>query len=198
MLSEKFCAEGWEVLALGSRDLDLSDDEAVTGFFASQKCDLLVCAAGFIRDKPVSRMEKSDWEDVFSVNFTVAARCARAAIPQMVERGGGHVVFISSYAAIRPAVGQAAYATAKAALLGLTEDLAARHGKESVRINAILPGFLETPMTEAVSAKRKEVVRDLHYLGRFNTSEAAADFIYFLQEHMPFTSGQTFQLDSRP
>ena len=197
-IAGKFRGEGWEVVCLGSRDLDLSDGDAVKRFFAENECDLLVCAAGMIRDKPVARMEESEWDDVFRVNFSAAAGCAEAVLPGMVERGGGHVVFISSHAAVHPAVGQAAYATAKAALLGLTKDLAAAHGGKAVRVNAVLPGFLETAMTEAVSPKRRETVRKLHMLGAFNSAEAAADFIWFLEERMPHTSGQSFSLDSRP
>ncbi len=186
------------MICLGRKDLDLSDFEVVERYFSENECDLLVCAAGIIRDKPVSRMEESEWDDVFEVNFSGAARCAEAAIPGMADRGGGHVVFISSYAAVRPAVGQTAYTTAKAALLGLTKDLAMQSGGKGVRVNAVLPGFLETRMTEAVSEKRKEVVRELHALGEFNTVDAAADFIWFLEERMPHTSGQSFSLDSRP
>lgn len=197
-IAEKFREEGWEVVCLGSKDLDLLDSEAVTRYFAGVECDLLVCAAGIIRDQPVSRMEESEWDDVFHVNFSGAARCAEAAMPVMARRGGGHVVFISSYAAVRPAVGQAAYATAKAALLGLTKDLAAAYGEKGLRVNAVLPGFLETPMTEAVSPRRRDIVRKLHMLGEFNTAAAAADFIWFLEDRMPHTSGQSFSLDSRP
>jgi 3-oxoacyl-[acyl-carrier protein] reductase len=197
-ISAKLREEGWQVLALGSRDLDLSDKSAVEAFFAGRECDLLVCAAGMIRDQPLSRMELDEWEEVFFVNYSAAARCAEVAIPAMARREGGHVVFISSYAALRPAVGQAAYATAKSALLGLMVELADKYGAENVRVNAVLPGFLETPMTEVVSEKRREAVREMHYLQKFNTPAAAADFIWFLQEHMPFTSGQSFQLDSRP
>ena len=197
-IAVKFRGEGWEVLCLGRKDLDLTDREVVTRYFSGTECDLLVCAAGIIRDQPVSRMEESEWDDVFAVNFSAAARCAEAALPGMAARGSGHVVFISSYAAVHPAVGQAAYATAKAALLGLAKDLAGKYGGSGVRVNAVLPGFLETPMTEAVTAKRKEIVRKLHMLGEFNTVAAAADFICFLEERMPHTSGQSFSLDSRP
>lgn len=197
-IAEKFRAGGWEVVCLGREDLDLSNAAAVKSFFAGTACDLLVCAAGIIRDQPVSRMEESEWDDVFQLNFSSAARCAGAVLPGMAGRGCGHVVFISSYAAVHPAVGQAAYATAKAALLGLTKDLAAQYGKNRVRVNALLPGFLETRMTEAVSDKRKEIVKKLHMLGVFNTVAAAADFLWFLQNKMPHTSGQSFSLDSRP
>ncbi len=197
-VARKFREEGWKVDCLGRDDLDLSETGVVTRYFNENEYDLLICAAGIIRDKPVARMEESEWDDVFQVNFFSAARCAMAAAPRMAERGCGHVVFISSYAAMRPAVGQSAYATAKAALLGLTKDLAAEYGGHGVRVNVVLPGFLETPMTADVSARRKEAVRDLHMLGTLNTAEVAADFLWFLQERMPHTSGQVFSLDSRP
>jgi 3-oxoacyl-[acyl-carrier protein] reductase len=193
-----FREKGWEVSALGRKDLNLANVDAVGRFFAEQSWDLLVCAAGIIRDEPLARIEESSWDDVVAVNFTAAAVCAAAMVPGMISRGRGHVIFISSYAALHPAAGQAAYAAAKAALLGLAKDLAERHGREGLRFNAVLPGFLETPMTDAVSPRRKEAIRSLHHLGEFNTPAAAAEFVWFLEERMPMTSGQVFQLDSRP
>lgn len=189
---------GWEVVQLGRRDLDLGNQSAVEAYFSEEKCDLLVCAAGIIRDQPLSRMEEAAWDEVFQVNFIAARNCAWAAIPAMTKRGKGHVIFISSYAAVHPAVGQAAYATAKAALHGLTKELAEAYGRSGVRVNTVLPGFLETAMTAAVSEKRREIVKTLHFLGELNTPEAAAGFIRFLHERMPYTSGQSFSLDSRP
>ena len=143
-------------------------------------------------------MEGDVWDEVFELNFSAARNCAFAAIPAMKRAGEGHVVFISSYAAVHPAVGQAAYATAKAALHGLTKELAKEYGSDGIRVNTVLPGFLETPMTAAVSEKRREVVKELHFLGKLNTPQAAAGFIRFLHEQMPHTSGQIFSLDSRP
>ena len=151
-----------------------------------------------INDQPLSRMEESAWDEVFQVNYIAARNCALAALPKMIEKGRGHVIFISSYAAIHPAVGQAAYGVAKAALHGLTKEMAELHGGSGIRVNAVLPGFLETPMTSAVSEKRKEIVKKLHFLGKLNTPEAAGEFIRFLHEQMPYTSGQIFSLDSRP
>jgi 3-oxoacyl-[acyl-carrier protein] reductase len=196
-VAEAFAEDGWEVLRLGRKDLDLADPYAVKAFFRDEACELLVCAAGCADDALLAIMPESSWDDVFAVNYEAALRCAAAALPGMAERGCGHVVFISSHAAIHPAVGQAAYAAAKAALLGLTSDLAGRWGAHGIRINAVLPGFMETPMTESVSAERRKAVLASHQLGRFNTPAAAAEFIRFLHERMPHTSGQVFQLDSR-
>lgn len=195
--AREFTRNGWVVTALGSKDLDLADVGAVTQYFDDEACDLLVCCAGIIRDAPLLRLEEEAWDEVMAVNYAAAVRCALAAVPGMIARGRGHVVFLSSYAALHPAVGQAAYAAAKAALHGVARDLAERHGKHGLRFNVVLPGFLETPMTEAVSDKRKEVIRGTHCLGNFNTVTAAAGFIRFLEEQLPFTSGQVFSLDSR-
>lgn len=196
-IAGEFAGNGWEVVVLGSKDLDLADGAEVVRFFDETPCDLLVCGAGIIRDAPLARMEEEAWDEVMAVNYGAAARCALAAVPGMRERGRGHVVFISSFAALKPAVGQAAYAAAKAALHGLAMDLAARHGFVGLRFNVVLPGFLETRMTVAVSGKRKGVIRASHALAEFNTPEAAAGFVRFLEERLPFTSGQVFSLDSR-
>lgn len=196
-IADIFREAGRDVVKLGRKDLDLSDTLAVEAFFQAFPCDLLVCAAGATQDAPFARMAEGAWDAVLGLNYKAARQCAMAAIPAMAESGGGHVVFISSHAAIHPAVGQAAYSTAKAALLGLTEDLAGRWGTSGVRVNAVMPGFIETRMTASVSAARRGEVMAEHHLGRFNTPEAAAEFIRFLDERMPHTSGQVFQLDSR-
>ncbi len=195
---QAFDTPDWEVCAPGREELDLLDPGAVNAVLGSAPVDLLVCAAGSTRDAPLARMDESMWDEVFSVNFAAAAACAAAVLPGMIGRGRGHIVFISSYSALHPPVGQAAYATAKAALLGLTEDLARENGRHGVRVNAILPGFLETKITATVSAHRKAEILTDHVLGRFNTPEAVAKFIRFFHEQLPNTSGQAFQLDSRP
>lgn len=193
----EFSANGWDTVALGRNDLELAHGKSVTRFFENTVCDLLVCCAGMIRDAPLSRMDEERWDDVLAVNYEAAARCAAAAIPGMLTKGRGHVIFVSSYAALHPAIGQAAYAAAKAALHGLARDLAERHGRAGLRFNVILPGFLETTMTEVVSDQRKEAIRGAHCLGRFNTVSVAAGFVRFLEEKLPSTSGQVFSLDSR-
>lgn len=196
-IAKELQAAGWRVEALGSRDLDLRDDEAVEECFRSRVPDLLVCAAGITRDASLLRLSESAWEETYKINFQAARRCAAEVLPGMAERGHGHIIFISSQSALNPPVGQAAYAAAKAALLGLTTDLAGRYGVSNIRINTILPGFLETRMTESVSGKRREQILADHHLGRFNTPEAVAAFVRFLHDGLPHTSGQVFRLDSR-
>lgn len=197
-ITRQFQIAGWEVVALGRNDLDLTDEVAIHAFFSKVKCDLLICAAGIIRDQPLAKMDELIWDEVMQINFASAKRCALAAIPVMIPNGGGHVMFVSSYAAYHPTIGQVAYATSKAVILGFTKDLALTYGSNNIRVNAILPGFMETPMTENVSEKRTQEVRDSHVMGEFNTPDMVAEFMLFLHERMPLTSGQIFQLDSRP
>lgn len=196
-LARHLDAEGWCVAAPGRDVLDVRDRAAIARYFADRPVDLLVCAAGVTRDGPLARMDEATWDDVWRTNFTGAVDCAAAALVGMVARGDGQVVFISSWSALHPPLGQAAYAASKAALLGHTQDLARLHGGSGVRINAVLPGFLETGMTAGVNAARREEIAADHALGRFNTVREVAGFIRHLHDHLPHTSGQVFQLDSR-
>lgn len=196
-IATEFRHHGWLVDAPGTADFDLRDQGSIVRYFESRAPDLLVCAAGITRDAPLARLEEAAWEETYRINFQAARRCAAEVLPGMIERGHGHIVFISSQSAVQPPAGQVAYAAAKASLLGLTTDLAEDCGSRNIRINAILPGFLETRMTQSVSGKRREQVLAAHHLGRFNTPEAVAAFIRFLHEELPHTSGQVFRLDSR-
>ncbi len=188
---------GWQILTPTSTEMDVRDEAMVRDYFQHHPAELLVCAAGIIRDAPLLRLTSDSWDDVLAVNFKGAAACARAALSQMIRNGGGHIIFISSFSALHPPVGQAAYAAAKAALLGLTEDLARAHGNRNIRVNAVLPGFIESRITENVTAKRRDEVRESHLLSRFNTPDEVGKFIRHLHHDLPHTSGQVFQLDSR-
>lgn len=197
-IAAAFRSAGAEVLAPGRDELDVTDSSSVEAFFRPLKTlDLLVANAGAIDDAPLARTTGENWDRLLATNLHGAFRCARAASRPMLKARRGHLVFISSHSALHPPAGQAAYAAAKAGLLGLTRSLAKELGPAGIRANAILPGFLETPMTAAVTAARREAVRSEHALGRFNTPEAVAAFLVHLHRDLPHTSGQVFQLDSR-
>ena len=195
--AEVLAAPGWSIAAPGSRELDVTNSAQVRNYFEGRDVDLLVCAAGITRDASLGKLSEEAWNETWSVNFTGALSCIRAVLPNMIERRCGHIVLISSFSALRPPRGQAPYAAAKSALLGLCADLALQHGSSNIRINAVLPGFLETAMTSSITAERCVQIMADHTLGRFNTCAHAAEFIKFLHHHMPHTSGQVFQLDSR-
>jgi 3-oxoacyl-[acyl-carrier protein] reductase len=187
----------YPVNAPGRRELDVTDPDAVRSWFSGRTVELLICNAGAVRDTPLASMDEATWDDLMEINLCGAARCAAAAIPGMIERGQGHLLFLSSFSAIHPPAGQAAYAAAKAGLLGLARSLARELGPQGIRVNTVLPGYLETPMTAAVTPKRRERVLADHLLGSFNTVGATARFLLHLHRDLPHTSGQVFQLDSR-
>jgi 3-oxoacyl-[acyl-carrier protein] reductase len=197
-ISSEFRDAGYEVESPGRSSLDVCDPQSIGDFFRSHQTDLLLCCAGVAHDSLAARMAAADWDRTWHTNYLGAKRCAQAALPSMVRQGFGHIVFFSSHSALHPPPGQTAYATAKRALLGLTQELAARHGPTNIRINAILPGLLDNRMTAHLGEERKETILQEHVLGRFNTMDRVASFLRFLHESMPHTSGQWFQLDSRP
>lgn len=192
-----FESKGWSIEAPRRNEVDLKSRASIFSFFGRQEVDLLICAAGMTKDTVLIRSSESDWDEVYAINYQAAESCALAVLPRMIEQKKGHIVFISSFSALHPPIGQVAYASAKAALLGLTKVLAAQYGTNGIRVNAILPGFLETRMTETVSPARKLEVLNEHSIGRLNTPQIVAKYIYFLHEELSETSGQVFQLDSR-
>lgn len=196
-IAQALASADWKIDAPGRAQLDVSDGVSIDRYFEKREVDLLICTAGITRDGPLMKMTESTWDEIWSVNYQGSLKCAEAVLPGMIAQESGHIVFISSHSALHPPAGQANYAAAKAALIGLTTDLAARHGRHNVRVNAILPGFLETRMTESVSENRVTEVRAEHVLGRFNDCHSVAAFIRFLHHELPHTSGQVFQLDSR-
>ncbi len=197
-LNRQLSAAGYEVVAPGRGELDVTSPDSVADFIDGLgRVDLLVNNAGVTRDRSILKMSPSDWDEVLAVNAKGAFLCAKVVLRRMLKQHGGHIVNIGSYSALRPPHGQANYAAAKAAMVGLTQSLAAEAGGRGVRANCVLPGFLETPMTDKLGGEVKARALRTHLLGRFNTPLDAARFIVFL-DSMDAVSGQVFQLDSRP
>ena len=179
-------------------ELDVTSLVSTKTFFATlNRIDLLVLNAGICRDELLLKMDAAQFANVLDCNLTGAMRCAREALRLMAKQRAGHIVFISSFSALSGPVGQANYAASKAGLIALTQSLAKEYGARNIRVNCVLPGFLETRMTQNLDVGKKESVRAAHALGRFNTVETVASFIAFLDRKMPHTSGQVFNLDSR-
>jgi len=196
--AEALRGAGMEVSSPDREELDVSSPESVSRYFAAAgEVDLLVCNAGLIIDEPLARMSEQDWDRVLAVNLKGAFLCAREVVRSMCKRRGGHIIFISSFSALHPPAGQVNYAAAKSALLGVTKSMAQELGGRNVRVNCILPGFLETKMTANLPDEVKRSICGRHVLGRFNTPVEVAGFVCHLHQNMPHTSGQVFNLDSR-
>ncbi|MEG3023131.1 MAG: SDR family oxidoreductase [Akkermansia sp.] len=199
IIAQFFIDQGWLVDAPSHNELDVSDAQAIKQWFSARPAyHCAVCTAGITADKVFLRLSPEDWSRVTSVNLKGAAWCACEVAKKMkMQQIAGSIMLIGSYAGIHPKAGQCAYATSKAALDGLMKSLALEWGHDDIRINLVLPGFMETAMTEVLTHDicQKSLIQ--HALGQFNTPYQVAQFIYFLHHHLPFTSGQSFSLDSR-
>jgi 3-oxoacyl-[acyl-carrier protein] reductase len=187
----------WTISCPSRQELDVTQLSSLQEYFIDRPCDLLIASAGEIADQPLAKVSSQTWDQLLQSNLRGAAFAAKLASKSMLKKRQGHIIFLTSYSAVQPPVGQIAYASAKAGLIGLTKSLAQEWGRANIRVNAIMPGFLDNRMTSAVTESRKEQVLQSHTLGRFNTEEAVAAFIYNLHTELIHTSGQIFNLDSR-
>lgn len=179
--------------------MDVTNPAAIgAGFKKLGRLDLLVSNAGHLIDRTIASMGEADFGAVLEVNLSGAFRVAREALKFMSRQRSGHIIFIGSYSALSGPAGQSNYAAAKAGIIALTQSLAREYGTRGIRVNCVLPGFLETKMTAHLDEKLRTRFRAAHALRRFNTPVEAARFVCFLHQNMPHTSGQVFSLDSRP
>ncbi|MBB5038442.1 SDR family oxidoreductase [Prosthecobacter dejongeii] len=190
-------AQGWLVHVPSRMKMDVTDKSQVQAVMgALPRLDLLIHNAGFLRDASLLKMTESDFHEVLQVHLKGAFLTAQAALKIMVKQRHGHIVTIGSFSALSAPAGQANYAAAKAGLIALTQSLAAEYGPRNIRANCVLPGFLETKMSQPLLEKQRPQIKAAHALGRLNTPQEAARFIAFLHT-MENVSGQVFQLDSR-
>ena len=158
--------------------------------------DILVNNAGINSDKTFVKMDHAAWRKVLAINLDGVFNCTKVFIDDMLKRGYGRIVNITSVIGQIGNFGQANYAAAKAGQFGLTTALARELGSRNVRVNAILPGVLPTKMTASRSPDEMQQFAAANALGRINSVEEVARFIVFLAGTQNI-SGQLFQLDSR-
>ncbi|SDT98116.1 3-oxoacyl-[acyl-carrier protein] reductase [Verrucomicrobium sp. GAS474] len=195
-VADAFAAAGWCVLAPGRDALDVADAASVERYFSTLPAlDLLVANAGIADNKRLEHLDSALWDALLGTNLRGVFLPLRAALP-LLKASAGAAILVGSRVGRRGGHGQAAYAASKAGLLALAQSAAKEHGADGIRINTVLPGFLETKMTASVKPERRAAILAQQALGRFNTPEEAARFLLFLAT-LPHTSGQVFQLDSR-
>jgi 3-oxoacyl-[acyl-carrier protein] reductase len=210
----EFLAQGWRVVAGFHREnahaktdrlwplrLDVTSRENVEEGIACvtsgwQRIDLLINNAGNTADALVGQLTDDDWRRVLDVHLKGAFLCSQAVLRPMLKQRDGHILNVASFSARTGNRGQANYAAAKAGLLGLTTSLAKEVGSRNVRVNAILPGVLPTPMTASLTPEQLETFATANALGRLNDPAEVARFAAFLAGTQNI-SGQVFQLDSR-
>jgi 3-oxoacyl-[acyl-carrier protein] reductase len=142
--------------------------------------DILVNNAGITRDKLLLRMTEEDWDAVLNVNLKGTFNCTKAAVKYMVKHKSGRVVNIASVVGEMGNAGQANYAASKAGIIGLTKSVAREYAQRGINVNAIAPGYIETPMTETLSEKVKEELKAQIPMARLGTPSDVANAVYFL------------------
>ena len=187
------------VLALPA---DVRDPQQVTQALAAVQArfgrlDALVNNAGIAVFKPLQDTRFDEWRDVLATNLDGPFLCTQAAVPLMLQHGGGAVVNIASISGLRASTLRVAYGTSKAALIHLTKQQAAELGDVGIRVNAIAPGPVDTAMAKLVhSAAIRRDYHDSIPLGRYGTPEEIATGIGFLcSDAASYINGQTLAVD---
>ncbi|MGI6851609.1 SDR family oxidoreductase [Mesorhizobium sp. 1B3] len=146
---------------------------------------------------PVTGLSLESWRKTIDTNLTGAFLGAKYQIPAMVERGGGSLIFTASFVGHTVGMpGMAAYAAGKAGLIGLTQALAAEHGRQGIRVNALLPGGVDTPALTAKTPDERAFVDGLHALKRIaRPQEIAQTALYLASEASSFVTGAALLAD---
>jgi len=180
---------------------DLADKEAVEALVPSaeekmDKVDILVANAGINRDNLFVQLRDEDWDDVIQVNLTATFRLARAATKLMMRKRFGRIIAITSIVGVTGNPGQANYTASKAGLIGLIKTLGAEYAKRNVTANCIAPGFIATPMTDALNDKQRETILTKVPAARLGTPEdIAAAAVYLSSNEAAYVTGQTIHVN---
>jgi 3-oxoacyl-[acyl-carrier protein] reductase len=181
---------------------NLSDPEAVDGLIAKAEeaagapIDILVANAGITRDGLLIRMKDEDWETVLKVNLESYFRLSRAAMKGMMKRRFGRIVGITSVVGVTGNPGQANYAASKAGMIGFSKALAQEVGSRGVTVNCVAPGFIESPMTDALNESQREAILTKIPSGRLGTGvDVAAACVYLVSEAGAYVTGQTLHVN---
>jgi 3-oxoacyl-[acyl-carrier protein] reductase len=158
--------------------------------------DILVNNAGITRDNLFLRMKDEEWEAVLAVNLTAAFRLSRAAVKGMMRRRHGRIVNIGSVVGSTGNPGQGNYAAAKAGLIGLSKALAAEVASRNITVNVVAPGFIASPMTDALNEKQREAILAMVPAGRLGAgADVAAAVVYLASDEAAYVTGQTLHVN---
>lgn len=200
-------AEALEALAaeLGERVVitpcNLADKDSVEALLpnAEEKLgglDILVNNAGITKDNLFLRLKDEDWDAVIAINLTAAFRLSRAAVKSMMRRRYGRIVSIGSVVGTMGNPGQGNYAAAKAGLIGMSKALAAEVASRNITVNVVAPGFIESPMTQALNEKQREGILSDVPMGRLGAgADVAAAVAYLASTEAGYVTGQTLHVN---
>jgi 3-oxoacyl-[acyl-carrier protein] reductase len=191
--------------ALGERvdvvEANLAETASVEALVPSAEAalgglDILVNNAGVTRDNLFLRMKDEEWDTVIAVNLTAAFRLSRAAVKGMMRRRYGRIVNIGSVVGSTGNPGQGNYAASKAGLIGMTKALAAEVASRTITVNCVAPGFIESPMTDALNEKQREGILATVPMGRLGRGdEIASAVVYLASDEAAYVTGHTLHVN---
>ncbi|GAA0789584.1 3-oxoacyl-[acyl-carrier-protein] reductase [Hathewaya limosa] len=160
------------------------------------RIDVLVNNAGITKDTLLMRMKEEDFDSVIDVNLKGTFNCVRQVTPIMLKQKGGRVINISSVVGEVGNAGQVNYASSKAGIIGLTKSLAKELGSRGITVNAIAPGFIKTDMTDVLSDRVKEDIKNNIPLRKMGEARDVANLVAFLSsEDASYITGQVINVD---
>jgi 3-oxoacyl-[acyl-carrier protein] reductase len=189
---------GRKSLAIQANVADLKDVEqmieAIVGQF--ERIDILVNNAGITRDRLILRMTEEDWDAVLDVNLKGTFNCTKAVIRHMSKKKSGKIVNIASVSGEMGNPGQANYSASKAGVIGFTKTIAREFAARGINVNAIAPGYIQTPMTDAIPEKAKEALKQMIPMERLGRPEDVAQAVLFLvSENSSYITGQVLNVN---
>ena len=181
--------------------LDVSDREqskhmVKTTLEKYGRIDVLINNAGIVQDAFLSKMTEEQWDKVIDVNLKGVFNCTQAVVEVMMNQGNGVIINTSSIVGLNGNVGQVNYAATKAGLIGMTKTLAKELGKKGIRVNAVAPGFIATPMTSNVPEKILEMMKEKTPLRRLGAPKDIANaYLYLASDEANFVNGAVLCVD---
>lgn len=180
---------------------DLGDADAVGGLMAAAGeaaggIDILVNNAGVTRDNLALRLKSEDWQTVLDINLTAAFRLSRDALRPMMKQRWGRIINITSIVGLTGNPGQANYAASKAGMIGMAKSMAQEVASRGITVNCVAPGFIETPMTDALSETQREKLIQAIPSKRLGAAvDVAACVIFLAGSEAAYVTGQTLHVN---